>query len=131
MRYLDETTRSKLRELPSNDQIMAEAIRRSRVVLGETGLPSVMSEPDESLPLTGVATLGEDIDPQRYVFKFPGLLRNVPVIEKAAAGRGLVTIVPERDGIVRRVPMVLQAQGNTMPALSLEILRVITGTQTV
>src|ERR1700691_197628 len=38
MRYLDEVTRSKLRELPSNDQIFADAMRRSRVVLGETGL---------------------------------------------------------------------------------------------
>ena len=37
MRYLDDATRSKLRALPSNDQIFADAIRRSRVVLGETG----------------------------------------------------------------------------------------------
>ena len=35
MRYLDEITRNKLRELPSNDQIFADAMRRSRVVLGE------------------------------------------------------------------------------------------------
>src|ERR1700722_16181495 len=32
MRYLDEVTRSKLRALPSNDQIFADAVRRSRVV---------------------------------------------------------------------------------------------------
>ena len=37
MRYLDDATRAKLRELPTNDQILSEAIRRSRVVLGETG----------------------------------------------------------------------------------------------
>src|SRR6202011_5951934 len=41
MRYLDEVTRSKLRALPSNDQIFADAVRRSRVVLGETGLDQV------------------------------------------------------------------------------------------
>jgi adenylate cyclase len=131
MRYLDEVTRSKLRELPSNDQILADAIRRSRVVLGETGMPDVRLESDESLPFTPFATLGKEIDPLLFLHQFPGLLRNVPVIEKAAAGRGLVTIVPERDGIIRRVPMVLQAQGNTMPSLSLEILRVVTGTPTI
>src|ERR1700752_644944 len=38
MRDLDEATRAKLSELPSNDQVLADAIRRSRVVLGETGL---------------------------------------------------------------------------------------------
>jgi len=130
MRNLDEVTRSKLSELPSNDQILADAIRRSRVVLGETGLSTVMSELDKSLPLTGIATIGEgEVDP--FFFKLPGLLRNVPVLENAAAGRGLFTIKVERDGIVRRVPMVLQAQGETMPSLSLEMLRVITATPTI
>ena len=133
MRFIDEATRAKLRELPSNDQVLADAIGHSRVVLGETGLDVARSEPDESLPLTGVATLGEDAgqDPLSYVFEFPGLQRNVPVLEKAAAGRGLLTILPERDGIVRRVPMVLRAQGSPMPSLSLEILRVVTGTPSI
>ena len=35
-RNLDEETRAKLRMLPSNDQVFADAIRRSRVVLGES-----------------------------------------------------------------------------------------------
>src|SRR3984885_5636484 len=38
-RDLDEATREKLRSLPSNDQLFADAMRRSRVVLGESGLP--------------------------------------------------------------------------------------------
>ena len=130
MRNLDEATRAKLAELPSNDQVLADAIRRSRVVLGETGLSAQMSELDKSLPLTGIATLGEgEVDP--FIFALPGLLRNVPVLENAAAGRGLFTIKVERDGIVRRVPMILRAQGETMPSLSLEMLRVITATPTI
>ena len=36
-RNLDEATRDKLRALPSNDQVFADAIRHSRVVLGESG----------------------------------------------------------------------------------------------
>jgi adenylate cyclase len=129
MRYLDEAIRSKLRGLPSNDQILADAIRRSRVVLGETGLAAVRSELNKDLPLTGFATLGGDAEP--FLFKFPGLLRNIPILEQSAAGRGLFTIKTERDGIIRRVPMVLQAQGAMMPSLSLEILRVITSTPTL
>jgi adenylate cyclase len=128
-RDLDEATREKLRALPSNDQIFADAIRRSRVVLGESGLPQVQSEFDKSLPLTGLAMLGEE--PQQFMLDWPGLLRNVPVLEAAAAGRGLFTIRPERDGIVRRVPMMMQAQGATMPSLSFEMLRVATGTDTI
>lgn len=130
MRYLDDATRMKLRELPSNDQILSEAIKRSRVVLGETGQPAVGSELDKTLPFTGVATVGEE-NAEKFLFEFPGLLRNVPVIEKVAAGRGLFTIKTERDGLIRRVPMIMRAQGNIMPSLSLEILRVVTGTPTL
>jgi adenylate cyclase len=128
-RNLDEDTRAKLRALPSNDQIFADAMRHSRVVLGESGLPYVIAEFDKTLPVTGLAMLGED--PQRFMFNFPGLLRNTPVLEKAAGGRGLLTINPERDGIVRRVPMIMQAQGATMPSLSFEMLRLATGTDTI
>jgi adenylate cyclase len=130
MRYLDDATRARLRELPSNDHILSEAIKRSRVVLGETGQPAIGSELDKTLPFTGVATVGEE-DAEKFLFEFPGLLRNVPIIETVAAGRGLFTIKTERDGLIRRVPMIMRAQGNIMPSLSLEILRVVTGTPTL
>ena len=40
-RNLDEATREKLRTLPSNDRIIADAIRQSRVVLGVSGGPDI------------------------------------------------------------------------------------------
>ena len=128
-RNLDEMTREKLRALPSNDQFFADVMRHSRVVLGESGLPDVQSELDKSLPVTGLAMLGEE--PQPFMVEWAGLLRNVPVLEAAAAGRGLFSIRQERDGIVRRVPMLMLAQGATMPSLSFEMLRVATGTDTI
>jgi adenylate cyclase len=128
-RNLDEDTKTKLRALPSNDQVFADAMRHSRVVLGESGLSEEIAEFDKTLPVTGLAMLGGE--PQRFMFDFPGLLRNTQVLEKAAGGRGLLTINPERDGIVRRVPMIMLAQGATMPSLSFEMLRLATGTDTI
>jgi adenylate cyclase len=129
LRNLDEETRAKLRALPSNDDLLAEAMRRSRVALGETGLPDVVAELDKELPVTGLAMLGEN--PQRFMLEFPGLLRSTPVLEAAASGRGLLTIKTERDGIVRRVPVVMQAQGLTLPSLSFEMLRLASGSDTI
>jgi adenylate cyclase len=127
--HLDEEMRAKLRKLPSNDRILADAIRKSKVVMGETGLPTVVPISNtQTLPL-GVASLGGD--PKPFLFSFPGLLRNIPVLEEAAAGRGLFSIRSERDGIVRRVPMVMLAQGNVMPSLTLDMLRVLTGASTI
>ena len=126
---LDEEMRTRLRALPSNDKILADAISSSRVVLGETGDTNVHADLNKNLPVTGLAMLGDE--PQPFMIKFPGLLRNVPVLEQAAAGRGLLTIRPERDGIIRRVPMLSVAQGVTMPSLSFEMLRVATGAGTI
>src|SRR6202171_1339971 len=74
-RDLDEMTREKLRALPSNDQVFAEAMRLSRVVLGESGLTVVQSELDKSLPVTGLAVLGGETPP--LMFEVGGLLRHV------------------------------------------------------
>jgi adenylate cyclase len=128
-RDLDEETRNKLRTMPSNDQVMADAIRQSRVVLGETGLPTAAPQPATPPPPPGLAMLGPD--PRPYLFNFPGRLRNIPLLEKSAAGRGLFSIRSERDGIVRRVPMVMVAQGDVLPSLTFEMLRVVSGSSTI
>jgi adenylate cyclase len=128
-RDLDDTTRTKLRALPSNDAVLADALKNSRVVLGESGLPFAVAQPEGVKPPIGLATMGGD--PRPFLLNFPGLLRNVPQLEQAASGRGLFTIRAERDGIVRRVPIVMQAQGTVMPSLTLEMLRVASGSNTV
>ena len=130
IRNLDEETRDKLRALPSNDQVFADAMRRSRVVLGESGLPSVVSELDKTLPVTRAGDAGRG-PAAVHVQISAACCATSPVLETAAAGRGLFTINPERDGIVRRVPMIMQAQGAIMPSLSFEMLRVVTGTDTI
>jgi len=123
-RGIDADTRAKLDSLPSNDVVLADAIKKSRVVVGQAGaaMPAPKS-PTELALQTGFAVRGPD--PAPYVVTFPGLLRNVLPIEEAAAGRGLFSINPETDGIVRRVPVIMVAQGALVPSLSMEMLRVV------
>ena len=129
-RGIDAETRAKLDSLPSNDEALAEAIRHSKVVVGQAGAasPEVRTAADSALQ-TGFAVRGPDARP--YVVTFAGLLRNVPVIEQAAAGRGLFSIDPESDGIIRRVPVIMTAQGSLVPSLSMEMLRVVTGSSAI
>jgi|HubBroStandDraft_4_1064222.scaffolds.fasta_scaffold43205_2 adenylate cyclase len=126
-RGLDDETRTKLGSLPSNDEVLADAIKHARVVVGQAGSPTPQPRSDAEMALqTGFAFKGPD--PTPFLVTFAGLLRNVLPIEQAAAGRGLFSINPERDGIVRRVPLVMEAQGAMVPALSLEMLRVLSQT---
>ncbi len=128
-RNLDPETHAQLMKLPSNDAILADAMRKTRVILGESGhhlpLPPSATRP----PAIGFALMGPD--PRRYLIGFPGVVSNVLPLEQAAAGRGMLTIQPEPDGIVRRVPMVMKARDTLVPALSLEMLRVVTGAGTI
>ena len=123
-RGLDADTRAKLDSLPSNDDVFADAIKHSRVVVGQVGGPTPTPRTQADMAeQTGFAIRGPD--PAPYLVTFPGLLRNVPAIEAAAAGRGLFSINPETDGIIRRVPVIMEAQGALVPSLTMEMLRVV------
>jgi adenylate cyclase len=123
---LDDATREKLRHLPGNDTVFAGAIRASKVVLGQSGY-RVSGAAPVAWPViqTRIATLGPD--PRPFLVDFPRLLRNLPVLDEAAQGHGMFSIIPELDGTVRRVPVVAVANGTVVPSLALEMLRVAAG----
>lgn len=52
---------------------------------------------------------------------------NIKEFNNSAAGIGIVNTLPEIDGVTRRVPMVVQANGNLYPSIGLETLRVASG----
>jgi len=133
---LDDETKAKLEKLPSNDAIFGDVIRQARrVVLGQAVLSAPKPYPPDRKPLPtrvfekkgrGVAHYPRDWAPEA-----PGLLRNVEAIESQAAGHGLVYIIPEADGIVRRVPGFVRYENRLFPALSIEMLRIAAGRPSV
>ena len=125
-RGLDAATREKLSALPNNDDVLAKAIANGHVVLARSALPLAnAAAADEELPQTGISRRGDD--PAPFLMQFPGLLHNLPILEAAAEGRALVTMTPERDGIIRRLAMAMQVDGIIAPSLPVEMLNVATG----
>ena len=108
--------------LPDNDRRLARAVDQHRVVLGITGLPYV--DPRfPTPPKVAPVVIEPGIEPALH--SFAGALQSRPVIDRAAAGRGLVNS-QSSDRIVRRIPLVAQVHGVTAPALALEMWRVAT-----
>jgi adenylate cyclase len=62
-------------------------------------------------------------DPSGKLVEYPGQITSVDAINELAAGVGVVNTFPEIDGVVRRVPLIIQAGENVHPAISLETLR--------
>jgi len=142
---LDETTREHLRTLPSNESFMAKVLKRSRVVLGQVGVPgdmpagkksantpsAVVSVIDKRSPESRAGGMNTIDWQKHWLLKYKNLLGNVPEIEKAASGNGLFSVWEEHDGVVRRVPLVYNIGKKVYPALSLEMLRVANGARTI
>ena len=126
----DKETADRLRTMKSNDQVFAEAMTRTRVVLGQSGYHRELNQwHANELKQSPIAMLGPD--PKAYLDTYPGMVRNVPELEANAQGRGMVSLRHERDGVVRKMPLVMMAQGKMLPSLSLELLRVATGQSTI
>ncbi|MDX1375939.1 MAG: CHASE2 domain-containing protein [Burkholderiales bacterium] len=108
--------------LPDNDRRLADAIAAHRVVVGITGLDyddARFPNPPSVAPVRSEAGLEPAL--RSYV----GVLKNRPVIDRAAAGHGLVS-TDASDRIVRRIPFVAKVKGVIAPALALELWRVAT-----
>lgn len=122
---LDPKTRDDLARLPNNDAILANVMRQMRVVVGQAGRVDTGPDGRADQAQTPVALLGPD--PQPFLLEYPKILRNIDVLEDASAGRGLFSIYPDWDSIVRRAALVAVADDKIQPSLSVELLRVATG----
>ncbi len=130
---LDDETRAKLQKLPGGDAVFGQVTKKSRVVLGQAGYWEELETKPGPPVRSSVAVLkqGKDVEPKRFLPEFRSLIRNVAEIEPVAAGRGIFSLVPERDGIVRRVPTLFVYKDNVYPSLSVEMLRVAFGRPTI
>lgn len=126
---LDPTTRQQMLAMPSNDEVFAQAIAQSRVVMGHSVRADAVPVPDDA-PRPSVALIGSDVKDK--LEQHAGILRNLSILDNAAAGRGIFNTTGEVDGLVRRVPMVVTVEGKDLyPSLSIEMLRVATGNQSI
>ena len=73
----------------------------------------------------GTAQLGED--PIPWLLNYPGILRQLPILQVNAEGVGLINSAPEVDGVVRRMPVVVASKDKIFPSFSLEMLRLAVG----
>jgi adenylate cyclase len=113
--------------LPSNDERLAEAVARAPVVLGFAGQTGAKDKP--AAAHARFAFAGDD--PKDFVPGFSGAINTLPVLTEQTKGLGAVNWLPQRDQIVRRVPLLVSVAGALYPSLPLEALRIALGETTV
>jgi adenylate cyclase len=120
------TLQEAIKQLPNPDAEYIQALASDPTVLAF----AVNATPGGRAPLCKVnfSYLGSaGDDPSSYLLNLPGVTSALPAFENAAAGNGATNALPDRDGIVRRVPLAVAYQGQHCGNLVAEALRVAQG----
>jgi serine phosphatase RsbU (regulator of sigma subunit) len=118
--------RDELSQLTPYDQLLAAQMRAAPMVLGVAGFEHATPGTSDALRVWPVRLRGAQAA-ALPVMRFPQAMSSLPVLQAAAQGQGLLSANLEK-GVVRRAPLV-GAIGDTLaPSLSMELLRVATGT---
>ena len=113
-----------LSHLPSHEAVLAEALHKIPTVLAV----AASNEAAHARPPSRVTMILESgADPRPFLFTHPELVRSLPEIEAAERGYGSIDQEADPDGVIRRVPLFIVAEGHLVPNLALEMLRVASG----
>ena len=117
--------REEVEKLPSNDQVLAEAIGQGPVVLGFIATSQGGSIPQSK---AGFAHGGDD--PRLFAPTYPSAAASLPELQDKASGAGVLNWLPEYDQIIRRVPLVVQVGDKLYPSFAADMLRLAQGAST-
>ena len=112
------------RDRTGGDRDLSAALKHYPVILGS--VPSAKTKNTPRNP--GSAVLGPEWLDQ--IVTYPGLIANIPQLENSAAGIGIVSTLPEVDGVNRRMPLIVAVDDKLYPSMAMETLRVAAGDST-
>jgi adenylate cyclase len=120
-----EFLRQTISSLPDHDEVLAQTIGKAgNVVVGfaATGADGADAKPTLK---AGMSWAGHD--PLEFVHDYDGAVVSLPGIDAAGAGTAGIGMKSERDGILRRLPLLISYGGTLYPTLPAESLRVAQG----
>ena len=103
------------------DDTLADVLNQTPTIIGQ--IPTIQE--GNSGVTRGVATVGEPWS--GWVYQYPGAIGPIPSLAENSHAVGMMIIAPEKDGVVRRMPLVVAVGDELYPSMSMEILRMIAG----
>jgi len=105
------------------DEILAETIKNSPTVTGYVFTLTNDGIKPASSPNLDAIVIEKNKPKRSYIIKAYRAILNIPIIQKNANANGYFNTIPDDDGVVRSIPMLISFKGNLYPSLSLEIIR--------
>lgn len=105
------------------DEVLASWMNQNGIVLSQT--PSARGIKNTG-PHIGTATIGST-PASTHLLTWPNLITNIPELEDASAGIGVIASAPQPDNQTRTYPLAITVADNIYPSFVIEILRAYTG----
>jgi CHASE2 domain-containing sensor protein len=115
----------------SPDAVLAETLRKGHAILGY----GLLFDPTAEAPKCVQHALnlpiirGAGVQTEDPFFQATNAVCNIPTLTSAAPASGFLNAAPDPDGILRRVPLLMQYRGRVYPALSLAAVRSLSNAQ--
>jgi adenylate cyclase len=120
-----ETLRRTISVLPDHDEVLAQAIGDAKnVVVGFAATGEAGAGATPTLK-AGMSWAGDS--PMEFVHDYAGAVVSLPGIDAAGTGTAALSMSSEHDGILRRLPLLINYNETLYPTLSAESLRVAQG----
>ncbi|WP_029933987.1 CHASE2 domain-containing protein [Thiomicrospira pelophila] len=113
--------------LPDFDAMLAQAVAETPTILGYVFIQNPDPVAPGDAPRSQAIIVERDKPDASYLFKPYRTVLNIPEVQNSAYSSGYFNTIPDTDGVVRSVPLVMEYDGMLFPALSLEMMRIILG----
>jgi len=107
------------------DAILGETIAQTPTIVGYVFALQDDGIAPESPPRSSAIIVEENKPDTSYLIKPHRAILNIPQIHQNAYSSGYFNTIPDSDGIVRSIPLVMQYDGIAYPSLSLEMMRIV------
>ena len=120
-----DAARAALTRLPEPGHDLAEEIARTKAVM-----PVVLGTAGTTPHIKARFVYRGTANPFGHLPRFGAAAGAPAVLESNAAGSAAVNLIPDHDGVLRRVPLVFQLGNILVPGMATEALRVAHGPPT-
>lgn len=113
-----------IEQLPDHDAVLAAAIENTPTALG---FLLERNAPPGAAPEIKARYVTLGAPPLPHLHAFAAATGALPALERAARGSGAISFIPDADGVVRRVPLIVRQGDSMLPSLAAEALRLAQG----
>lgn len=114
------------------DEVFASVVAQTPTILGYTfDFNGNEQYKDLEAPNIPAVFLQKGKGEYEYLLEPTGVIKNIPIIQDNSYSSGFFNATPDRDGVIRSVPLAASYDMGVYPSLALELIRAIKGVDKV